>query len=137
MAITKEMKEMMQRSLEEYFTAYWKEHATPEQEAKRVADGKTFKGAAVFVESVAKKHRGGKPCVAMPDELAYWLLMEYMENGEEGSEYKTPEEIENEARRREGADKPDKPAAALPVKERVSRAKKIAAKVEEAQLKLF
>ena len=134
MAITKEMKEMMQRTTEEYFAAYWKEHATPEQEEKRKAEGKTFKGAAVFVESVAQKHRGGKSCVAMPDELAYWLLFEYMEHGEEGSTYKTAEEIEAEAKRREKA---DKPAVALPVKERAARAKKIAAKVAEAQLTLF
>lgn len=105
MQVTKEMQEMMERTMEQYFAAYWEKHATPEQEAKRVREGKTFKGAYEFCKSVAEKYRGkangGEGCVAMPDDLAYWILMEYMEHEAEGSKYKTPDEIEAEAKRKE------------------------------------
>ena len=105
MNITPEMAEMMERTMEQYFAAYWEKHATPEQDAKRVKEGKTFKGAYEFCKSVAEKYRGksngGANCVAMPDDLAYWILMEYMEHEEEGAKYKTPEEIEQEAKRKE------------------------------------
>lgn len=102
MEITNEMKEMLERSMEDYFAAYWQKHATPEQEAKRVADGKTFKGAYHFAHTVASHYRGkanGEQCVAMPDDLAYWILMHYMANEAEGAEYKTAEEIEAEKKR--------------------------------------
>lgn len=105
MQVTKEMQEMMERTMEQYFAAYWQKHATPEQEAKRVKEGKTFKGAYEFCKSIAEKYRnkpnGGSNCVAMPDDLAYWILMEYMEHEAEGSKYKTPDEIEAEAKRKE------------------------------------
>ena len=105
MQVTKEMQEMMERTMEQYFAAYWQKHATPEQEAKRVREGKTFKGAYEFCKSVAEKYRGkangGEGCVAMPDDLAYWILMEYMEHEEEGAKYRTAEEIEAEAKRKE------------------------------------
>jgi hypothetical protein len=105
MQVTKEMQEMMERTMEQYFAAYWEKHATPEQEAKRVREGKTFKGAYEFCKSVAEKYRGkangGEDCVAMPDDLAYWILMEYMEHEEEGAKYRTPDEIEAEAKRKE------------------------------------
>lgn len=102
MEITNEMKELMERSMEDYFAAYWQKHATPEQEAKRVAEGKTFKGAYHFAHTVASHYRGkanGGQCVAMPDELAYWILMHYMANEAEGAEYRTAEEIEADKRR--------------------------------------
>ena len=105
MQVTKEMQEMMERTMEQYFAAYWQKHATPEQEAKRVKEGKTFKGAYEFCKSIAEKYRnkpnGGSNCVAMPDDLAYWILMEYMEHEEEGAKYRTAEEIEAEAKRKE------------------------------------
>ena len=104
MELTKEMKEMMERTMEQYFAAYWEKHATPEQEEKRVAEGKTFKGAFAFAKSVAEHYYRNKPngenCVAMPDDLAYWILMEYMESVPEGETYRTAEEIEA-ARKRE------------------------------------
>lgn len=104
MEMTKEMAEMMERTMEQYFAAYWQKHATPEQEAKRVKEDKTFKGAFEFAKSVAEKYRnrpnGGDNCVAMPDDLAYWLLMEYMEHEEEGARYRTPEEVKAEAKRK-------------------------------------
>lgn len=103
--MTREMAEMMERTMEQYFAAYWQKHATPEQEAKRVKEGKTFKGAFEFAKSIAQKYNGkangGSGCVAMPDDLAYWILMEYMEHEQEGAKYKTPEEIEAEAKRKE------------------------------------
>lgn len=103
MNMTPEMVEMMKRTMEEYYAAYWQKHATPEQEERRVKEGKTFKGAYEFAESVAQKMRGngGSTCVAMPDDLAYWILMEYMEHEEEGAKYRTPDEIEAEAKRKE------------------------------------
>jgi len=117
MQVTKEMQEMMERTMEQYFAAYWQKHATPEQEAKRVKEGKTFKGAYEFCKSVAEKYRGkangGAGCVAMPDDLAYWILMEYMEHEEEGAKYKTPDEIEAEAKRqKEDAERKRKEAEA-------------------------
>ena len=103
MNITPEMQELMTRTMEQYFAAYWEKHATPEQEAKRKAEGKTFKGAYEFVRSIVEKYRnkpnGGHNCVAMPDDLAYFCLMEYMEHEAEGAKYQTPEEIEAEAKR--------------------------------------
>lgn len=102
MSVTPEMQEMLERTMEQYFAAYWERHATPEQEAKRVAAGKTFKGAYHFAHTVAEHYRGrmnGENCVAMPDELAYWILMHYMESEPEGAEYKTAEEIEAEKER--------------------------------------
>ena len=102
MTITENMKELLEKTMEQYFAAYWERHSTPEQEAKRVADGKTFKGAYHFAHTVAEHFRGkmnGENCVAMPDELAYWILMHYMEHEPEGAEYKTPEEIEAEKER--------------------------------------
>ena len=102
MTITENMKELLEKTMEQYFAAYWERHSTPEQEAKRVADGKTFKGAYHFAHTVAEHFRGkmnGENCVAMPDELAYWILMHYMEHEPEGAEYKTPEEIVAEKER--------------------------------------
>lgn len=101
MTMTPEMAEMMERTMEQYFAAYWQKHATAEQEAKRKAEGKTFKGAYTFARSVAEKMRGksgDNSCVAMPDDLAYWILMEYMENEVEGATFKTPEDVEREAK---------------------------------------
>ena len=107
MKITKEMKEMMERTMEEYFAAYWEKHATPEQKEKRIREGKTFKGAYAFAKSVAMKYRTTKmsntECVAMPDDVAYWILMEYMESVPEGETYRTDKEIE-EAHKREIAE---------------------------------
>lgn len=86
--MTPEMAELMERSQEDFFAAYWKAHATPTQEAKRQEEKKTFKGAAQFVRSVAEAHRKGHAqCVVIPDEVAYWLLMEYMEHQPEGARY--------------------------------------------------
>jgi hypothetical protein len=100
--MTPEMAEMMERTIEQYFAAYWQKHATPEQEARRVAEGKTFAGAFAFAKSVAEKYNhksGNSGCVAMPDDVAYWILMEYMEHEKEGARYRTAEEIEAEAKR--------------------------------------
>lgn len=102
MEITKEMQEMMERTMEQYFAAYWEKHATPEMESKRVAEGKTFKDAYHYAHTIAKHYQhkpNGENCVAMPDELAYWILMHYMENEAEGAEYMTAEEIEQEKKR--------------------------------------
>ena len=122
MEVTKEMQEMMERTMEQYFAAYWQKHTTPEQEAKRVKEGKTFKGAYEFCKSVAEKYRnkpnGGSYCVAMPDDLAYWILMEYMEHEEEGAKYRTPQEVEAEAKRKESE-------AARKRKEAEDKAKKL------------
>ena len=123
MNITPEMQELMTRTMEQYFAAYWEKHATPEQEAKRKAEKKTFKGAYEFARSVAEKYRnkpnGGGNCVAMPDDLAYWLLMEYMEHETEGAKYRTPEEIEAEAKRKaEAAERKRKEAEEKAAKKR-------------------
>ena len=102
MTLTPEMAEMMERTMEQYFAAYWAKNATPEQEERRKAEGKTFKGAYAFAKSVAEKMRGksggDRSCVAMPDDLAYWILMEYMEHETEGATYKTAEDVEAEAK---------------------------------------
>lgn len=115
MNITPEMQELMTRTMEQYFAAYWEKHATPEQEAKRKAEGKTFKGAYEFVRSIVEKYRnkpnGGHNCVAMPDDLAYFCLMEYMEHEAEGAKYQTPEEIEAEAKRKAEAAEAKRKAA--------------------------
>lgn len=113
MNMTPEMVEMMKRTMEEYYAAYWQKHATPEQEERRVKEGKTFKGAYEFAESVAQKMRGkdNSNCVAMPDDLAYWILMEYMEHEKEGAKYRTPEEVAaDEKRKVEEAEKKRKEA---------------------------
>ena len=38
MTITENMKEMLEKTMEQYFAAYWERHSTPDQEAKRVAE---------------------------------------------------------------------------------------------------
>lgn len=121
MQVTKEMQEMMERTMEQYFAAYWQKHATPEQEERRVREGKTFKGAYEFCRSIVEKYRGrangGAGCVAMPDDLAYWVLMEYMEHEEEGAKYRTPDEAEAEERRKvEEAERKRKDAEAKAAK---------------------
>ena len=123
MNITPEMEELMTRTMEQYFAAYWEKHATPEQEAKRKAEGKTFKGAYQFVRSIVEKYRnkpnGGSNCVAMPDDLAYWCLMEYMEHETEGAKYQTPEEIAAAAKRKaEDAERKRKEAEEKAAKKR-------------------
>ena len=125
--IPPEMAELMQKTIEAHFAAYWTAHATPEQEAKREAEGKSFKGAAAFVRSVAEAYKKGKSCVAMPDEVAYWLLMEYMENQPEGATYGKPPPEPKEAK----AAKAPAPSPATESRRR------IAAKMDEMQLKLF
>lgn len=137
-----EMAELMQKSVEEHFAAYWQREATPEQEEKRKAEGKTFRGAAHFVRTVAEKHRQGQSCVALPDALAYWLLMEYMENGTEGSEYKTPGEIEEDAQKEEeraarieAARKADAEKAAKAKAKAEAKAAAEAAKAERAKVR--
>lgn len=102
MELTPEMKELMERTMEDYFSAYWTKHATPEQEEKRKAEGKTFKGAYNFAKSVAEKMKRDGNCVAMPDDLAYLLLVHYMENEKEGATYRTADEIEADAKREAG-----------------------------------
>ncbi len=120
---TPEMECRMTRTMEQYFAAYWEKHATPEQEAKRKAEGKTFKGAYQFVRSIVEKYRnkpnGGSNCVAMPDDLAYWCLMEYMEHETEGAKYQTPEEIAAAAKRKaEAAERKRKEAEEKAAKRR-------------------
>lgn len=137
MNITPEMEELMTRTMEQYFAAYWEKHATPEQEAKRKAEGKTFKGAYQFVRSIVEKYRnkpnGGSNCVAMPDDLAYWCLMEYMEHETEGAKYRTPEEIEAEAKRKaEAAERKRKEAEEKAAKKRAELEAKAASLNKDA-----
>lgn len=99
MEMTPEMQELLKREMAEYLATYWNIHATPEQEARRAAEGKTFDGAYKFIESVVSAYRHGRRAVAIPDEAAYWLLMEYMDNMEEGSLFKSPDDAEKEAQK--------------------------------------
>ncbi len=131
MELTIEMQEMMERTMEQYYCAYWQKHATPEQEAKRVAEGKTFKGAFNFAKSVAEHYKhNGDNCVAMPDDVAYWLLMEYMESVPEGEKYRTAEEIEAE-RKREAEKAEEKKRKAEEKAKKMSEGTMIAVSPEE------
>ena len=57
MQITKEMQEMMERTMEQYFAAYWQKHATPEQEAKRVADVESSPSTGKVLQCRAKHNK--------------------------------------------------------------------------------
>ncbi len=142
MELTPEMKEMMERTMEQYFAAYWEKHATSEQEQKRVLEGKTFEGAVAFVRSVASTFRGkgAAGCVAMPDDLAYWLLMEYMASVPEGAKYKGDGKIEapkpsEEKPAKKSAKTPAEPEARTDATKKAGMA--IKKKIDDFQLMLF
>jgi len=134
MELTKEMQEMMERTMEQYFAAYWEKHATPEQEEKRKAEGKTFAGAYAFAKSIAHKMKRQGECVAMPDDLAYWILMEYMEHEKEGAEYHTAEEIEAEAKRKEAEAERKRKAAEEEAEKKRKELESRAAKMNEGSM---
>jgi hypothetical protein len=88
-----EMQALMRRHMVAHLVAWWRKNATAEQEAKRKADGKSFEGAWEFLRSVAEAHAKQSQCAVIPDEVAFWILMEYMENQPEGALYrKNPEQ---------------------------------------------
>lgn len=125
--ITPEMARLMEQKMQDFFAHYWETHATQEQKDKAKAEGKTFEGAAAFVKSVAKSRaKNGTGCVVLPDDCAYILLMEYMENQPEGATYNDPEAKNRRA-------EPPPPAHV------VASRKRIAKKLEEAskQMTLF
>jgi len=149
-AIPEEMQELMRQTMAAHLAAHWQRTATPEQEEKRKAEGKTFEGAADFLRSVAEKYRktdsGLSDCVAMPDAVAWWLLGEYMENWKEGDRYRTAEDIEaeekeRERRKAENAEWEKARDAMKKAREEAEAAKQkaraVAEKMKAAQLSLF
>lgn len=125
MELTKEMQDLLKTHMSVFLKRYWEKHATAEQKIK--AEGKTFEGAYKFIESVAKSVRSGG-VVAMPDDLAYWLLMEYMENLKEGDLY-TGKSIVSQEKPKESKKTAKKSAN--------DTAKKIAEKVAAVQMDFF
>ena len=101
MNMTPEMMEMMHAKMSHYLTNYWSEHATPEMKEKAKAEGKTIKGAMGWIKSIAQRIDEENGMRVMPDAMAYWCFMEYMEHEKEGAVYRSPDEIEKERVRAE------------------------------------
>lgn len=89
------MAEMMAKTIEEHLSVYFAEHATDALKRRQTEQGKTFKGAWEFVrscwESCNEKH-GDVGCV--PDQVAFDLMMHYMETEAEGAKFVSLKEFE-------------------------------------------
>ena len=95
MEITTELKAALEKQMTAYLEEYFNANASDALREKVAAEKKTVAGAYKFIESVAKAFAKAG-CCAMPDALAYNLLMHYMEDEAEGAIYKTPEQVQAE-----------------------------------------
>ena len=110
MQLTDEMRAALARAMLDYLQDYFDRNASEPLKAKVAAEKKTIKGAYAFIESVAKAFAKGNVC-AMPDALAYNLLMHYMEDEPEGTLYEDPATIAAKLKaQREAAEKAKKEA---------------------------
>ena len=112
MEITPELKAALEKQMTAYLDEYYNANASDALREKVAAEKKTVAGAYKFIESVAKAFAKAG-CCAMPDALAYNLLMHYMEDEAEGAIYKTPEQVQAEidkAKKKEEAAKAKAPA---------------------------
>lgn len=95
MDMTPELKAALEKQMTAYLEEYFNANASDALREKVKAEKKTVAGAYKFIESVAKAFAKAG-CCAMPDALAYGLLMHYMEDEKEGAIYKTPEQVQAE-----------------------------------------
>lgn len=95
MDMTPELKAALEKQMTAYLEEYYNANASDALREKVAAEKKTVAGAYKFIKSVAKAFAKAG-CCAMPDALAYNLLMHYMEDEAEGAIYKTPEQVQAE-----------------------------------------
>lgn len=95
MDMTPELKAALEKQMTAYLEEYYNANASEALREKVAAEKKTVAGAYKFIESVAKAFAKAG-CCAMPDDLAYNLLMHYMEDEAEGAIYRTPEQVQAE-----------------------------------------
>ncbi len=126
MDMTPELKAALEKQTTAYLEEYFNANASDALREKVKAEKKTVAGAYKFIESVAKAFAKAG-CCAMPDALAYNLLMHYMEDEAEGAIYKTPEQVQAEIDRAKRAEaekaKAEKEAKAKAEKEAKAKAK--------------
>ncbi len=118
MDMTPELKAALEKRMTAYLQEYFDANASDALREKVAAEKKTVAGAYKFIESVAKAFAKAG-CCAMPDALAYNLLMHYMEDEKEGAIYKTPEQVQAEidkAKRAEAEKAKSKAPAESPAK---------------------
>ncbi len=118
MDMTPELKAALEKRMTAYLQEYFDANASDALREKVAAEKKTVAGAYKFIESVAKAFAKAG-CCAMPDALAYSLLMHYMEDEKEGAIYKTPEQVQAEidkAKRAEAEKAKSKAPAESPAK---------------------
>ena len=133
MDMTPELKAALEKQMTAYLEEYFNANASDALREKVAAEKKTVAGAYKFIESVAQAFAKAG-CCAMPDALAYNLLMHYMEDEAEGAIYRPPESIqaEIEKARREQAVKVQAEKEAKAKAEKEAKAK---AKAEKAKAK--
>ncbi len=99
MEMTPELKAALEKQMTSCLAGYFDENASDALKEKVKSHSKTIDGAFKYIQSVArafaKSANGVTQCV-MPDELAYNLLMHYMEDEDEGAIYRPPESIQSE-----------------------------------------
>ena len=93
MEVTPEMKAALEKQMTAYLEEYFNANASDALREKVKAENKTVAGAYKFIESVARAFSKAG-CCAMPDALAYNLLMHYMEDEKEGATYRDPKSIQ-------------------------------------------
>ena len=139
MELTADMKAALEKSMKAYLEDYYEKNASDALREKVKAEGKTIEGAYKYIESVARKFAKANVC-AMPDDVAYGLLMHYLEDEAEGTIFRTAEEIEADIRRKEEAAKrkaeeAEKKAAEAAAKKAAKAAKKAEEAARKAELK--
>ena len=127
MELTADMKAALEKSMKAYLEDYYEKNASDALREKVKAEGKTIEGAYKYIESVARKFAKANVC-AMPDDVAYGLLMHYLEDEAEGTIFRTAEEIEADIRRKEEAAKRKEEEAKRKAEEAEKKAAEAAAK---------
>ena len=118
MELTPELKAAMEKQASAYLEEYFNANASDALREKVAAEKKTVAGAYKFIESVARAF-SKSGCCAMPDPVAYNLLMHYMEDEKEGAIYRTPEQVQadiDKAKRAEAEKAKAKAPAESPAK---------------------
>lgn len=134
MEVTPEMKAALEKQMTAYLEEYFNANASDALREKVKAENKTVAGAYKFIESVVRAFSKAG-CCAMPDALAYNLLMHYMEDEKEGATYRDPKSIQADidAARKKEAEAKKKAAEAEA--EAKKEAEKKAAAAKKAELK--
>ena len=92
-----------ENEIEKRVLEYVLANASPDLMRRIDEEGKTIQKCWAYVTSFAKKHaKGNQYC--MTDEEAFGLVMHYFEDEPEGATYKSEEDKQREAKRKEEAE---------------------------------